>query len=58
MTNPDPHLLWHRLGLRAWDEQQGCECGAGMPCECVRARLEQPDIAEVIPAIGRRLRFL
>ena len=21
---------------RAWDEQKGCQCGAGMPCQCVR----------------------
>jgi hypothetical protein len=22
---------------RAWTDELGCQCGAGMPCECVRA---------------------
>ena len=38
---------------RVWDEQKGCQCGAGMPCECVRAdRLEEPGVrirAKVCP---------
>ena len=39
---------------RAWDEQKGCQCGAGMPCECVRADgLEEPDISAVL--MGSRL---
>ena len=26
----------------------GCQCGAGMPCECVRADgLEEPDVSQV-----------
>jgi hypothetical protein len=34
---------------RAWDEQKGYQCGAGMPCKCQRASgLEEPDISEVI----------
>ena len=31
---------------RVWDEQNRCQCGAGMPCECVRADgLEEPDVS-------------
>jgi len=27
----------------AWDEKKGCQCGAGMPCECQHANgLEEP----------------
>ena len=46
-----------RLGLRrvvnhprqAWDEKLGCQCGAGMPCECQRASdLETPDVSKVL----------
>ena len=34
---------------RAWSEELGCECGAGMPCECVRADgLEEPDMSRVM----------
>jgi len=34
---------------RAWDRDVGCECGAGMPCECQRANgLEQPDTTQII----------
>ena len=34
---------------RMWDRDKGCECGAGMPCECQRANgLEQPDISKVL----------
>ena len=34
---------------RAWSEEFGCQCGAGMPCECFRADgLEEPDISQVI----------
>jgi hypothetical protein len=37
---------------RVWDEQKGCQCGAGMPCECVRAGgLEEPDVREILTAI-------
>jgi hypothetical protein len=43
----------HRLGLRhpdrAWCEELGCQCGAGMPCGCVRADgLEEPDVSRVL----------
>ena len=34
---------------RAWDRDVGCECGAGMPCECQRASgLEPPDVSKII----------
>jgi hypothetical protein len=34
---------------RAWTEKLGCQCGAGMPCACVRADgLEEPDFSQVI----------
>jgi hypothetical protein len=34
---------------RAWDEEKGCQCGAGMPCDCQRANgLEEPDVSHVI----------
>jgi hypothetical protein len=34
---------------RVWDEEKGCQCGAGMPCECQRANgLEQPDSSKVV----------
>jgi hypothetical protein len=32
---------------RAWDAEKGCQCGAGMPCEC-QSDLEEPDISQVI----------
>jgi hypothetical protein len=33
----------------AWDEEKGCQCGAGMPCECQRADdIEQPDVDKVL----------
>jgi hypothetical protein len=34
---------------RAWDEHFGCQCGAGMPCECNRA--DPPDTSQVIQEI-------
>jgi hypothetical protein len=35
--------------MRAWDEKLGCQCGAGMPCECQRETgLEQPDVSRVL----------
>jgi hypothetical protein len=34
---------------RAWSQKLGCQCGAGMPCECVPADdLEEPDVSKVI----------
>jgi hypothetical protein len=34
---------------RAWSDEFGCQCGAGMPCECVRADgLEEPDVSGVM----------
>ena len=33
-----PHL--------AWSDEFGCQCGAGMPCECNRA--DEPDVSQVI----------
>jgi hypothetical protein len=31
---------------RAWDQELGCVCGAGMPCKC--NEVEQPDISQII----------
>lgn len=34
-----------------WDKDAGCECGAGMPCECNTVGLsgtEEPDVSQVI----------
>lgn len=39
---------------RAWHEELGCMCGAGMPCECNRMAepgIDEPDISEVIHEI-------
>ncbi len=34
---------------RAWSDEVGCQCGAGMPCECIRANgLEEPDVSGII----------
>ena len=34
---------------RAWDGRIGCQCGAGMPCECQRANgLELPDVNKIL----------
>ena len=34
---------------RAWDEALGCQCGAGMLCECQHADgLEPPDISKIM----------
>jgi len=34
---------------RAWSKEFGCECGAGMPCECVRSDgLEKPGVSHVL----------
>ena len=34
---------------RAWTEELGCQCGAGMPCACVRADgFEEPDVSQVL----------
>jgi hypothetical protein len=36
---------------RAWDNKEGCQCGAGMPCECQRtSSLEQPDVSQILEA--------
>jgi len=36
-----PHL--------AWSDKLGCQCGAGMPCECNRAEpYGEPDVSQVI----------
>jgi hypothetical protein len=33
---------------RAWTEEMGCQCGAGMPCECNRADgLHEPNVSTV-----------
>ncbi len=34
--------------FQPWNEN-GCQCGAGMPCECQQAHgLEQPDVSQVL----------
>jgi hypothetical protein len=34
---------------RPWDDELGCTCGAGTPCECNSAEgHEEPDISQVI----------
>jgi hypothetical protein len=35
---------------RAWDEELGCQCGAGMPCKCQGALdgIDDPVILEII----------
>jgi hypothetical protein len=34
---------------KAWSKEFGCQCGAGMPCECSRAEgYEEPDTSKVI----------
>jgi hypothetical protein len=32
---------------RAWSEDLGCQCGAGMPCECNREN-DVPDTSQII----------
>jgi hypothetical protein len=33
----------------AWSDEFGCQCGAGMPCECNQTEdFEEPDTSEVI----------
>lgn len=54
MIDPDCPIC-HGLGwvsenhpAKAWDRDKGCECGAGMPCDCQRANgLEQPDVTKI-----------
>jgi hypothetical protein len=44
-------MLRHRMGhpRRAWSEELGCQCGAGMPCECQRAGgLQEAYVSKVI----------
>ena len=55
MINPDCEVC---LGIgwvcenhpqRPWSDRLGCQCGAGMPCECVSADgLEEPDVSQVL----------
>jgi hypothetical protein len=36
---------------RAWSDEFGCMCGAGMPCECNSAGepgVDEPDVSEVL----------
>jgi hypothetical protein len=40
-----PHLPWT-------DDKLGCQCGAGMPCQCNRfGAYEEPDVSKIIPNI-------
>jgi hypothetical protein len=41
---------------RACSEELGCQCGAGMPCECVSVDgLEGPDVNQVLEALNMAL---
>lgn len=47
---------------RPWDRTlpNGCECGAGMPCECVltdemREGVERPDVSGVFKRIDKEV---
>jgi hypothetical protein len=46
----------------AWSDDFGCQCGAGMPCECNRADgHELPDVSQVIveaPAAYAQMTFM
>jgi hypothetical protein len=46
----------------AWSDEFGCQCGAGMPCECNRAEgHEEPDVSQVIveaPPQNLRMPFM
>jgi hypothetical protein len=34
---------------RAWDDELGCTCGAGQPCECNQTDgIDEPDISQVL----------
>ena len=36
---------------KPWDQELGCECGAGVPCECNSAGepgIDEPDTSQVI----------
>jgi hypothetical protein len=36
---------------KAWDKNLGCECGAGMPCECNtagRPGIDEPDTTGIL----------
>lgn len=40
---------------RAWSDELGCQCGAGMPCECVSADgLDEPDVSQVFEGPSTR----
>jgi hypothetical protein len=44
---------------RVWDEELGCQCGAGNPCVCNRsadidAGIEEPDVSKVLCEDVRR----
>jgi hypothetical protein len=36
---------------KAWHDELGCMCGAGMPCECNQEGDEEPDVESVIEFI-------
>ena len=36
----------------AWsDDAEGCQCGAGMPCDCQGEEVEEPVIIEIISEV-------
>ena len=61
MINPDCPICFgvgwvcENHPKRAWSEKLGCQCGAGMPCECVSADgLEEPDISQFLEAADNK----
>lgn len=59
VVNPDCKIC---LGLgwvcenhpdRAWSQELGCQCGAGMPCRCQGDLdgIDEPDVSRVIEVI-------
>jgi hypothetical protein len=37
---------------RAWSEELGCQCGAGMPCICNRTDgIDEPDVSGIFETI-------
>jgi len=44
----DTELIGQSFAI-AWSDEFGCQCGAGMPCQCVRADgLEEPDVSGML----------
>jgi hypothetical protein len=57
MTNPSVPTVTASAGVREppdkpWDDEIGCTCGAGLPCECNTG--DAPDISQIIEEKNRR----